>query len=109
MTGRKKTTGTEIAKYNISKTISGEVDKVAKKNGRKIKVAYGEAEGDNNHWQIIARAMLKESANRMNIKGMEICVGVANRFSPTTRQKQAIIAIAKQHCPKVYDNIRLES
>jgi len=80
MTGRKKLTGTEIAKYNISKTISGEVDKVAKKNGRKIKVSYEEAEGDNNHWQIIARAMLKESASRMNIKGMEICVGVANRF-----------------------------
>ena len=41
MTGRKKTTGTEIAKYNISKTISGEVDKVAKKNGRKIKLKLG--------------------------------------------------------------------
>ena len=36
MTGRnKKTTGTDVAKYNISKAVSGEVDKVAKKNGRR--------------------------------------------------------------------------
>ena len=64
-------------------------------------------EGANDHWQVLARAMLRESSNRMNIKGMEICVSVANRFSPTIGQKKAIVSIAKKHCPKVYRNIDL--
>lgn len=107
MTGRKKTTGTNVDKYKICKTFSENVNKALLKKGGKIKVSYTSTEGENDHWQRLARAMLKESADVMNIKGMSICVGVADRFSPSEAQKKAIVAIAKQHCPKVYRNIDL--
>lgn len=110
MTGRNKKNN-EIAKtnkYNISKAFSEEVDKVYRKNGKIVRLSLEDLEGENSNWQIAARAMLRESSNRMNIKGMSILVSVAGTFSPTPKQKSALLAIAKQHCPNVYGNIRME-
>ncbi len=108
MSGRKKMSDVEVSnKYNIAKSFSDEVNKVYKKGGKVVKLSLDDLEGKNNNWQIAARAMLRESSNRMNIKGMSILVSVAGTFSPTLKQKSALLAIAKQHCPNVYGNIRM--
>lgn len=102
------TESTQITKYQVNPSFVDKVNKASRKNGSKIRVSYKESEGSNNNWQVLARAMLREAAPHMNIKGMEICVGVASRFSISARQKQAVVAIARQHCPKVFNNILLE-
>jgi len=97
-----------IEKYNVSTDLEAEVRKILKAKGKTVEVSYNDKEGLNNNWQTLARAVLSEGAPRMNCTGLEICAGIAKRFSPTIKQKQALIAIARQHSPKVFKNIRLE-
>jgi hypothetical protein len=105
MTDKKKN---EVAKYNISADLQAEVRKVLKKKGKTVNISYEDQEGLNNNWQVLARAALSEGAPRMNNQGLEICAAIAKRFSPTIGQKKALVAIARQHCPNVFNNIRLE-
>lgn len=94
------------AKYRISESMRDSVMKVRK--ARKLPLSLHQVEGENNNWQILCRALLAEGAGHMNQGALKILAGCAGNFTLTMKQKKAIIAIAKAHCPTVTKRIRLD-
>jgi hypothetical protein len=98
----------QIAKYKIANDMSLEIRKSVKIKGKIIKVSYDDQEGSNQNWYKLGRALLIEGADQMNGQTISIISSAVNRVMPTIKQRKALIAIAKNHCPKVASNIRLD-
>ena len=99
---------TNLAKYKIAGEMSKEIRKSVKIGGKTIKVSYEDQEGANQNWYKLGRALLIEGADQMNGQTIAIISNAVNRVMPTLKQRKALIAIAKNHCPKVARNIRLD-
>lgn len=99
---------TQLTKYKIASSMSVEIRKSVKRKGKIIEVSYEDQEGENQNWYKLGRALLIEGADQMNGQTISIISHSVNRVTPTTKQRKALIAIAKNHCPKVASNIRLD-
>lgn len=99
----------QLTKYKIAQDMSLEIRKSVKVKGKIIHVSYDDQEGANQNWYKLGRALLIEGADQMNGQTISIISHAVNRVMPTLKQRKALIAIAKNHCPKVASNIRLDN
>ena len=99
---------TNLAKYKIAGEMSKEIRKSVKIKGKIIELSYEDQEGANQNWYKLGRALLIEGADQMNGQTISIISHAVNRVMPTHKQRKALIAIAKNHCPKVASNVRLD-
>jgi len=99
---------TNLAKYKIAGEMSKEIRKSVKAKGMVLNLSYEDQEGANQNWYKLGRALLIEGADQMNGQTISIISSAINRVMPTVSQRKALIAIAKNHCPKVASNVRLD-